>query len=47
MDGVSEDESDLEGLELVRAALVLGESSGEPEMFDFDSFIEQKRHGLQ
>ncbi|MGO4438039.1 type II toxin-antitoxin system ParD family antitoxin [Rhizobium sp. RAF56] len=30
-------------LEAIRAAIVEGEESGEPQPFDFDAFIEMKR----
>ncbi len=30
-------------LEAIRAAIIEGEESGEPQPFDFDAFIEMKR----
>ena len=36
-------ESDAASLEAIRAAIQEGEDSGEPQPFDFDEFIEQKR----
>ncbi len=30
-------------IEAIRAAIIEGEESGEPEPFDFDAFIESKR----
>ena len=33
-----------EDIEAIRAALIEGEESGEPQPFDFDDFLEMKRN---
>ncbi|OYO14573.1 hypothetical protein CGZ94_08285 [Enemella evansiae] len=43
MDADAVDDDREEPLSALRAALVLGEDSGEPEPFDFDEFVAVKK----